>query len=88
MIESTSGDGISGIGENSLKSHFIIKKNVGKQIVGYTVDLSKSSPEAVVEWLKTNDTVTIEHGSVLDTPDANSKYAGTTIEKPAEEPNE
>ncbi len=74
MVESTYGDGLVHVGESAFKGHFIIKKTIGKQIVGYTVDLAKQSPEAVKEWLKDTNQPKTEDGSIIPTPDANSKY--------------
>lgn len=51
-----------------------MKKTVGKQILGYTVDLAKRSPEAVVEWLKASESPKTEEGSSIETPEAASKY--------------
>ena len=81
VIESASGDGIVQSGENAFKGHFIVKKSIGKQIVGYTVNLAKQSPEAVVEWLKSADTPVVDDSSVITVPDAKSKYVAPPAKK-------
>jgi len=84
VIESATGDGLASIGESAFKGHFVVKKTIGKQILGYTVDLAKQSPEAVTEWLKGAEAPKTEEGSLLPTPDANSKYVAP---EKKEEPN-
>lgn len=66
VVEAESGDGIIHDGENSFKSHVIVKKTVGKQVLGYTVDLAKRSPEAVVEWLKNAESPSNETGGLIE----------------------
>ena len=85
VIESASGDGFVNSGENAFKGHFIVKKTIGKQILGYTVNLAKESPEAVIEWLKSSESPQVEQGSVITIPDAKSKYVAPPAKKEEEE---
>ena len=71
-------------GESQFNHHFVVKKVVGKQILGYTVDLAKRSPEAVQEWLKDADSPKAEEGSVVLQPEAKQKYVAPEVTKEAD----
>lgn len=69
-------------GSSQIKGGIRIRRRIGKQILGYTVDLAKESPESVTEWLKDGELKTADlmpaPGSDLN---AEGKMSENTVNK-------